>query len=96
MRLLITTILLTLASLSYAGPREAFIDVQHDSHRGVTCWILSGTGISCLPDSQLRNTDSQAGEERHDADSLAGDQRQDGPTPARTPTPRQPMEAFQL
>ncbi len=97
MRLLITTVLLiAIVSIAHADPKQAFIDVQHDSHRGVTCWILSGTGISCLPDSQLRNTDSQASEQRHDADALAGDQHQDGPTPTRTPAQRQHREAYQL
>ena len=32
---------------------EQLIDVQHDSVRGVTCWILNNTGISCLPDTSL-------------------------------------------
>ncbi|MPQ84524.1 hypothetical protein F0170_11315 [Pseudomonas sp. MAFF 730085] len=36
-----------------ATASEQLIDVQHDSTRGVTCWILNNTGISCLPDSSL-------------------------------------------
>ncbi|UST87627.1 hypothetical protein NF677_03535 [Pseudomonas siliginis] len=36
-----------------AGASEQVISVQHDSERGVTCWILNNTGISCLPDSSL-------------------------------------------
>lgn len=36
-----------------ADADEQLIDVQHDSVRGVTCWILNNTGISCLPDSSL-------------------------------------------
>lgn len=36
-----------------AGADEQLIDVQHDSVRGVTCWILNNTGISCLPDGSL-------------------------------------------
>ena len=36
-----------------AGAYELLIDVQHDRARGVTCWILNNTGISCLPDSSL-------------------------------------------
>ena len=36
-----------------AGADEQFINVQYDSVRGVTCWILSNTAISCLPDSSL-------------------------------------------
>ncbi|QXH68584.1 hypothetical protein [Pseudomonas asgharzadehiana] len=43
--------LLLIAGHTTAG--EQLIDVQHDSARGVTCWILNNTGISCLPDSSL-------------------------------------------
>ncbi|MFJ3121083.1 hypothetical protein ACIPI6_31655 [Pseudomonas protegens] len=43
--------LLLIASTVSAG--EQVISVQHDSQRGVTCWIIEGTGISCLPDSSL-------------------------------------------
>lgn len=35
---------------------EQLVDVQHDSVRGVTCWMLNNTGISCLPDSSLQQT----------------------------------------
>jgi hypothetical protein len=31
------------------------IDVQHDTARGITCYILNGVGISCIPDSQLKD-----------------------------------------
>ena len=51
MKTIITMILLLIASQASAG--EQLIDVQHDSVRGVTCWILNNTGISCLPDSSL-------------------------------------------
>lgn len=55
MRILIATLLLIiLASAAQAEQPEKLIDVQHDSVRGVTCWILNDTAISCLPDSQLR------------------------------------------
>jgi hypothetical protein len=53
MRVLIVLLLTTLANLANAAQPNSFIDVQHDAHRGVTCWIVNGTGISCLPDSQL-------------------------------------------
>ncbi|VEF08332.1 Uncharacterised protein [Pseudomonas fluorescens] len=36
-----------------ASASEQVISVRHDSARGVTCWILNNTGISCLPDSSL-------------------------------------------
>lgn len=51
MRGLIALALLLIVGQASAG--EQLIDVQHDSERGVTCWILNNTGISCLPDSSL-------------------------------------------
>lgn len=51
MKPIITMILLLIVGQATAG--EQLIDVQHDSARGVTCWILNNTGISCLPDSSL-------------------------------------------
>ena len=54
MRGLITIALLMIVGQAAAG--EQLIDVQHDSARGVTCWILNNTGISCLPDSSLIQT----------------------------------------
>ena len=51
MRGLITIALLMIVGRAAAG--EQLIDVQHDSARGVTCWILNNTGISCLPDSSF-------------------------------------------
>lgn len=56
MRTIITMILLLIAGQATAG--EQLIDVQHDSARGVTCWILNNTGISCLPDSSLLQQDA--------------------------------------
>lgn len=51
MKTLIILALALLADQAIAG--EQVISVQHDSQRGVTCWILNNTGISCLPDSAL-------------------------------------------
>ncbi|MDD1150371.1 hypothetical protein M5G25_19000 [Pseudomonas sp. TNT2022 ID357] len=51
MRVLTAFTLLLLVGQAAAG--EQVISVQHDSQRGVTCWIIEGTGISCLPDSSL-------------------------------------------
>ena len=42
--------------IGQAGASEQVISVQHDSARGVTCWILNNTGISCLPDGSLLQT----------------------------------------
>ncbi|MCE0934827.1 MULTISPECIES: hypothetical protein [Pseudomonas] len=59
-----------------ASATENVIDVQHDSQRGVTCYLLNGVGISCIPDSQL-----QAGNERQ----LSPHETQPEPTPAMAP-----------
>lgn len=66
-------LLLTLLATS-ASANENVIDVQHDSQRGVTCYLLNGVGISCIPDSQL-----QAGSERQ---LSPHEQEDNGPTPA--------------
>ncbi|QKL02659.1 hypothetical protein GEV39_15210 [Pseudomonas sp. NY5710] len=59
-----------------ASATEKVIDVQHDSQRGVTCYLLNGVGISCIPDSHL-----QAGKERQ----LSPHETQPEPTPALAP-----------
>ena len=59
-----------------ASATETVINVQHDSQRGVTCYLLNGVGISCIPDSQL-----QAGNERQ----LSPHETQPEPTPALAP-----------
>ncbi|KEY88741.1 hypothetical protein MBA34_19310 [Pseudomonas capeferrum] len=60
-----------------ASATENVIDVQHDSQRGVTCYLLNGVGISCIPDSQL-----QAGNERQ---LSPHEQENNIPTPALAP-----------
>lgn len=57
-----------------ASATENVIDVEHDSQRGVTCYILNGVGISCVPDSQLK-----AGNERQ----LSPHEQDTTPTPAQ-------------
>ncbi|EPM0507158.1 hypothetical protein R4370_001319 [Pseudomonas putida] len=57
-----------------ASATENVIDVQHDSQRGVTCYLLNGVGISCIPDSQL-----QAGNQRQ---LSPHEQEDNSPTPA--------------
>ncbi|MBA6043788.1 hypothetical protein [Pseudomonas lactis] len=54
MRKLMLIILVVVVGQADADQR--LIDVQHDKVRGVTCWIIAGTGISCLPDSSLLQT----------------------------------------
>lgn len=51
MRAMIAIALLLIVGLATAD--EQVISVQHDSQRGVTCWILNDAAISCLPDSSL-------------------------------------------
>jgi hypothetical protein len=70
----LTLYLLLLATS--ASATENVIDVQHDSQRGVTCYLLNGIAISCIPDSQL-----QAGNERQ----LSPHETQPEPTPALAP-----------
>jgi len=57
-----------------ASATENVIDVEHDSQRGVTCYLLNGVGISCIPDSQL-----QAGNQRQ---LSPHEQEDNSPTPA--------------
>lgn len=85
MRILILTLLATLASLANAEQSQTLIDVQHDDHRGATCWIIPGTGISCLPDSQLKRQPN-----------VTQDHIKESPAPASAPAPRQHDERIQL
>ncbi len=78
--LMLTALLICVVSLAYAEPGEKYIDVQHDAHRGVTCWILNDKAISCLPDSQL----------------VAPDRSKAQANPASSPAPRLIPEVFQL
>ncbi|MFG0272401.1 hypothetical protein [Pseudomonas sp. zjy_14] len=59
-----------------ASATDNVIDEQHDSQCGVTCYLLNGVGISCIPDSQL-----QAGNQRQ----LSPHETQPEPTPALAP-----------
>ena len=69
-----TRLALLLALLATgASAQENVIDVQHDSRRGVTCWILNGVGISCIPDSQIAGSQRQLSPH---------EQEDNGPTPA--------------
>ena len=72
--------------LGQAGADEQFIDVQHDSVRGVTCWILNNTGISCLPDSSLLQTPASTAADESQAAraSLATSMCQSGQLAATT------------
>lgn len=75
-RLALCLLLLATGASAAPQPQEKVIDVQRDSQRGVTCYLLNGVGISCIPDSQL-----QAGNERQ----LSPHETQPEPTPALAP-----------
>ncbi|WP_447651592.1 hypothetical protein [Pseudomonas abietaniphila] len=85
MRGLIFVLLASLAILAQADQPQQVIDVQHDDHRGATCWIIPGTGISCLPDSQLKRQPN-----------VTQDHIKESPAPASAPAPRQHDERIQL
>ena len=93
MRRLILITLLLIAGQASAG--EQLIDVQHDSVRGVTCWISAGTGISCLPDSSLlqQGTTNATPEGEAARASLAVSPAETGPATA-APLPHE--TGFQL
>ncbi|BBT38806.1 hypothetical protein [Pseudomonas putida] len=75
-RLALCLLLLAAGASAAPQPQENVIDVQHDSQRGVTCYLLNGVGISCIPDSQL-----QADNQRQ----LSPHETQPEPTPAIAP-----------
>ena len=82
MKSMIVFALLLMVGQAAAG--EQLIDVQHDSARGVTCWILNNTGISCLPDSSLLQTPASTDVDESQAAraSLATSMCQSGQLPA--------------
>ncbi|UFP98582.1 hypothetical protein [Pseudomonas fitomaticsae] len=82
MRLIIITALLLIAGQASAS--EQVISVQHDSARGVTCWILNNTGISCLPDSSLPQV------------NVTPSHNKNAPTPANASDTPPQIERFQL
>lgn len=88
------TIALLLVIVGQASAEEQLIDVQHDSVRSVTCWIIAGTGISCLPDSLLQQDTATAPPESEAARaSLAVSPAENGPATA-APLPHK--TGFQL
>ena len=93
MKTILTMILVLIAGQARAD--EQLIDVQHDSVRGVTCWILNNTGISCLPDSSLLQvpTSTTTGEDQAARASLATSMCQ---TQQLTTTPLPQEKGLQL
>ena len=71
-----------------ASATENVIDVQHDSQRGVTCYLLNGVGISCIPDSQLNlptSSESQKSRASAPTSMWKNEQLPTTPTPAMAP-----------
>lgn len=91
MRRLILMALLLVVGQATAG--EQLIDVQHDSVRGVTCWIIAGTGISCLPDSALQPRPTATPSSESGRASQASSTVENVPL---TATPRPQQKGFQL
>jgi hypothetical protein len=93
MRGLITIALLLIMGQATAG--EHLIDVQHDSVRGVTCWILNDKGISCLPDSSLLQTPASTATDESKA-TRASLANTEGAKGQLTATPLPQKKGFQL
>lgn len=85
MRRLIAIFLLLIVDQASASQIDPVISVQHDSQRGVTCWVLNDVAISCLPDSQIQRQSTPAPE-----------QPQGRANPTNTPAPRSHKERLQL
>nr|WP_319528439.1 hypothetical protein [Pseudomonas laurentiana] len=74
-----------------ASATENVIDVQHDSQRGVTCYLLNGVGISCIPDSQITSPTSTTSNETQGARASTltsmwkNEQLPTTPTPTQAP-----------
>lgn len=94
MKAIITTLILLLI-IGQASAGEQLIDVQHDSARGVTCWILNNTGISCLPDSSLLQQGATIATPESEA-ARASLANTDGEKGQLTTTPLPQKKGFQL
>ena len=87
-RLALCLLLLATGASAAPQPQENVIDVQHDSQRGVTCYLLNGVGISCIPDSQLNlptSTESQKSRASAPTSMWKNEQLPTTPTPALAP-----------
>lgn len=93
MKPIIAMVLFLISGLASAG--DQLIDVQHDSVRGVTCWILNNNGISCLPDTSLLQTPTSSSTDESPAAraSLTSIEEKKGQLPT-TPPPQK--KGFQL
>ena len=87
-RLALCLLLLVTGASAAPPPQENVIDVQHDSQRGVTCYLLNGVGISCIPDSQLNlptSSESQKSRASAPTSMWKNEQLPTTPTPALAP-----------
>ncbi|WP_079228871.1 hypothetical protein [Pseudomonas putida] len=57
------------------------VDTFHDDERGATCWYTA-TGLSCIPDSQLKRKTRAAGQQPA---PVSPHETQPEPTPALAP-----------
>ena len=73
--------LLLLATGASAAPLPWDVQTFHDDARGATCWVTV-TGLSCIPDSQLKGRYKDAGNDRQPSPH---EQQDNGPTPALAP-----------
>lgn len=93
MRGLIAMALLLIIGQATAG--EQVISVQHDSVRGVTCWILNDKGISCLAGSSLLQTPASTATDESKA-ARASLANTEGANGQLTATPLPQKRGYQL
>jgi hypothetical protein len=93
MRVMISIAMLLISGLAVAN--EQVISVQHDSHRGVTCWITPQGGISCLPDSSLPQASTSGASNESEA-ARAAVANDHGQNEQFSTSPLPQVERFQL
>ena len=87
---------LAMASIeTNATPYES-IRVYHDSQRGVTCWILNNTAISCLPERLLSSQPSKSKVEPSNREKADQRKFDNGNIPAEAPVRRPDQDRFLL
>lgn len=93
MRAMIIVTMLLIVGQAAAG--EQVISVQHDSQRGVTCWITPQGGISCLPDSSLPQASTSGATDESEA-ARAAVANDHGQNEQFSTSPLPQVERFQL
>lgn len=51
--LLAAGMVVALAACGGGQKVDGSVSYYHDAERGVSCWVVWGNGISCLPDSEV-------------------------------------------